>query len=107
MQTSRSDEVRRSALDVVLTWGPERATPEGERLLERHPGLDAATVTDALAEAHRVMGRAEELAPGIKGVGRSTTTRRAIEQEHPWLTDDLLDRAVQQGLYSHWRDTGL
>lgn len=106
MAERQDGTVQRSALEVVLTWGPERSTPEADRLLARHPGLDAATVTDALAEAHRVLTEAEGLAPGIKGTGPSTTTRRRIRRDHPWLTGDLLDRVVNQALYHHWRDTG-
>ena len=101
------DEVRRSALDVVMTWGPESARPDADRLLERHPGLDETTVQQALAEAHLVTSKAEQLAPAEKGVGDAPLTRADICHAHPWVTDDQLARAIQQGLYAHWRDTGM
>lgn len=107
MSSTDPDEVRRSALDVVMTWGPELARPVEERLLERHPGLDEATVDAALVEARLVTSKAEQLAPAEKGVGESPLTRADIMREHPWVSDELLGKAIQQGLYSHWRDTGL
>ena len=107
MSGTELDEVRRSALDVVLTWGPELARPAEDRLLERHPGLDPAAVDAVLAEARLVTSKAEQLAPAEKGVGESPLTRADIVRAHSWVTDDLLARAIQQGLYSHWRDTGL
>jgi hypothetical protein len=101
------DAVRRSALDVVMTWGPEMARPAEERLLERHPGLDAVEAGRALAEAYLVTSKAEQLAPAEKGVGDAPLTRADIRRDHPWVNDELLERAIQQGLYSHWRDNGL
>jgi hypothetical protein len=101
------DEVRRIALGVVMTWGPEMARPAEERLLERRPGLDDTTVHQALAEARLVTSKAEKLAPAEKGVGDAPLTRADIRRDHPWVNDELLERAIQQGLYSHWRDTGL
>ena len=106
MATGLSEEVRRAALEVVLAWGPERATPEEDRLLATHPDLATADVTEALSEAHAVLREAEGLAPEIKGTGSASTTRSQIVAEHPWLGDEQLERAIQQGLYFHWRDTG-
>jgi hypothetical protein len=106
MSAELSDEVLRAALDVVLTWGPERATPEEDRLSAAHAGLGSEQVAAALSEAHAVLRAAESLAPAIKGTGAAPTTRSGIVAAHPWLTDDLLERSVQQGLYFHWRDTG-
>jgi trehalose utilization protein len=107
VSSTDADEVRRSALDVVMTWGPEMARPVEERLLERHPDLDDATVIAALVEARQVTSKAEQLATAEKGVGESPLTRADIVQDHPWVSDELLAKAIQQGLYSHWRDTGL
>lgn len=104
--TGLSEEVLRAALEVVLAWGPERATPEEDRLLAIHPDLDPADVTEALIEGHAVMREAEGLAPAIKGTGSASTTRSQIVAAHPWLGDEQLERAIQQGLYFHWRDTG-
>jgi hypothetical protein len=98
--------LHRSAMDVVLTWGPERLRPEIERLRERHPDADPMVAAAALEEGHRALADAEALAPAIKGAGPATTSKEEIRHRHPWLTDELLDRAVQQGLYFHWRDTG-
>ena len=90
-----------------MTWGPESARPDVDRLLEREPGLDDTTVQQALTEARLVTSKAEQLAPAEKGVGDAPLTRADIRREHPWVSDELLERAIQQGLYSHWRDTGL
>jgi hypothetical protein len=101
------EALHRSAMEVVLAWGPERTVAELDRLLARHPGIDPAAAGSALTEAHRVMAEAESLAPELKGVGAAPTTKQAIRRDHLWLTAELLDRAVQQGLYFHWRDTGI
>jgi hypothetical protein len=94
-------------MEVVLTWGPDRLTPELDRLLAAHPHIDSCVAESALAECHRVMASAQDLAPALKGLGPSTTSRAEIRSRHTWLTEELLDRAIQQGLYFHWRDTGL
>lgn len=98
--------LRRSALDVALTWGPERATPEPDRVSARHPGVAMEEIERALVEAHGVMAAAQELAPAVKGYGPASTSRDEIRRSHPWVTEEQLERAISQGLYADWRDTG-
>lgn len=92
-------------MDVVLTWGPERSIPESDRLRGLYPGLTDAQIQAALAEAWKVMGEAEIFAPEIKR-GISTNALERLRRDRPWLTEDQASRAISQGLYSHWRDTG-
>lgn len=87
-----------------MTWGPERAVPEVERLRERQPSLTPEEYEAALREAWRVMGKAEALAPAVKD-GRVMGIQDLVA-EFPWVTDDQAGRAIQQGLYYHWRETG-
>jgi hypothetical protein len=94
-----------AAMDVVLTWGPERSIPEADRLRDHHPEITDSQVQAALAEAWRVMGQAESFAPDIKR-GISTNAHEILRRDRPWLTEDQASRAISQGLYSHWRDTG-
>lgn len=101
-----NDAVLRDAMDAVLLWGPERMTPEIDRLREKHPGHSDSYLQAALLEAHRVLSEAEELAAGIK-TGEIRDAHRRISEGRPWLSDEQVGRAVQQGLYFHWRDTGL
>lgn len=91
------------ALNVVLTWGPERAVPELERLRERQPLLSTEEAETALKQAWQVMRQAEALAPGVKTGGPGV---QKLLAEFPWVTEDQAGRAIQQGLYYHWRETG-
>ncbi|MCC7433142.1 MAG: hypothetical protein IT363_00545 [Methanoregulaceae archaeon] len=95
----------RDALDVVLTWGPERMTPELDRLKEKQPKSSEEERQEALQTAYQVLSAAEALAPEIKGGATNATAQ--LREQFPWVSDDQLARAIQQGLYSHWRDTGL
>jgi hypothetical protein len=95
----------RAALDVVLTWGPERSTPEPERLAELRPNLDVNLIQQSLSEAHSVLCSAEELAGGAKaGSGPGVSV---LLDRFPWLTEDRAQSAMSQGMYFHWRETGL
>ncbi len=102
---STNDRVIRTAMDVVLTWGPERMVSEEDRLLIQHPELSPEQVQEALAEAHRVMRESESLAPGIKR-GLLNSGHKELRRRWPWLTKDQAERVINQGLYYHWRDTG-
>ena len=99
------DAVFRDAMDVVLQWGPERMVPEADRLRQKHPDLSEDEASHALAQAWKVMGEAEGLAPDIKRGVESRATFK-LQQGRPWLTDEQAGRAINQGLYSHWRETG-
>lgn len=100
------DDVISDAMDAVLLWGPERMTPEIDRLREQHADVVDADLQAALHEAHRVLSEAEELAGGIK-TGEIRDAHRRLSEGRPWLSDEQVGRAIQQGLYFHWRDTGL
>ena len=100
-----SDAVLTDAMDVVLQWGPDRMVPEADRLRRKHPKLTDDEVREALAQAWKVMGEAEAFAPDIKR-GKETNATSKLQAGRPWLTDDQAGRAINQGLYSHWRDTG-
>lgn len=56
------------------------------------------------SESPSALSRAETLAPDVKS-GRVNGTQ-VLREEFPWVTDDLAARAIQQGIYFHWRDTG-
>lgn len=94
----------RQALEVVLQWGPERSVPELERLRISEPDATDDELTEALGLAQRVLSRAEALAPRVK-MG-SVLGTQIPREEFPWITDDLAARAIQQGMFFHWRDTG-
>lgn len=98
-------QLLRDALDVVLTWGPERMTPELERLKEKQPRASEAEQQEALRTAYQVLSAAEALAPEIKR-GETNATAQ-LRERFSWASDEQISRAIQQGLYSHWRDTGL
>jgi hypothetical protein len=98
--------LHRDAMDVVLTWGPERAEPEDERLQRRQPTATDAERDAALATAREVLRRAEGLAPTLKGMGPVDDTVAAVRRDHPWLDDELWSRAANQGMYFDWRDNG-
>ena len=98
-----NNRVLSDAMDVVLQWGPERMVPEDDRLRQKHPSLTDDEVRLALAEAWKVMTEAEALVPGIK---RGTREGSNLRLERPWLSEEQAGRAINQGLYSHWRDTG-
>jgi hypothetical protein len=100
-----SDSVLTDAMDVVLQWGPDRMVPEADRLRRKHPNLSDDEAGQALAQAWKVMGEAEAFAPGIKRGSETNATSR-LQAGRPWLTDDQASRAINQGLYSHWRETG-
>lgn len=104
--TDDADGLRRDALDVVLTWGPERAEPEELRLARRRPAATAEDRTAALQDAHEVLRRAEGLAPALKGVADVEDSVWAVRRDHPWLDDELWSRAANQGMYFDWRDNG-
>lgn len=95
----------RDALDVVLTWGPERMTPEVERLREKQPNTVDEELHEALQTAHQVMSHAERLAPEVKS--NSVNGERSLREEYPWVTRSQASRAIQQGMYFHWKDSGL
>jgi len=101
-----NEKLLSDAMDEVLLWGPERMTPEIERLRAKNSGLSDQELQAALDDAHRVLGEAEALAGGIKA-GDIHDAGRRISKNRPWLSDDQIARAIQQGLYFHWRDTGL
>lgn len=102
-----SDKVLRAALDVILQWGPERMTPEAERVraLTKRP-LSDDEVAEALMEAHRVLSYAEQLAPNLKRGLVSKSGDRSLREKWRWLSQDQASRAINQGMYFHWRDTG-
>jgi predicted nucleotide-binding protein len=98
-------QLLRDALDVVLTWGPERMTPELVRLKEKQPWASEEERQEALQSAYQVLSAAEAIAPEVK---RGATNANAqLRESFPWASDEQIARAIQQGLYSHWRDTGL
>jgi hypothetical protein len=99
------DEILRDAMDVVLQWGPDRQVPEADRLRRKHSDLTDDEAGQALAQAWRVLGEAELLAPDIKA-GTETNANSRLRANRSWLTEDQAGRAVNQGLYSHWRETG-
>ncbi len=99
-------DLYRDAMDVVLTWGPERAEPEEERLARRRPAASDEERTAALAAAHEVLRRTEGLAPMLKGLGPVEDSVTAVRRDHPWLDDELWSRAANQGMYFDWRDNG-
>lgn len=94
------------AMDVVLQWGPERSIPDIERLRAKHADVSDDELRLALTQAERVLSEAEGLAGGIKD-GSVREAGKLLRQDRPWLTDEQVGRAIQQGLYYHWRDTGL
>lgn len=93
-------------MDVVLTWGPERAEPEADRLQRRQPDTTDTERDAALAAAHDVLRRAEGLAPVLKGLGPVEDSVAAVRRDHPWLDDEFWSRAANQGMYFDWRDNG-
>ena len=104
---SVSDEVLRAATMVVLTWGPERSMPEPERLLQQFPDLSEDQVAIALNEGHRVLSEATDLAEGIKDGSIPKSGNQTLRDSRPWLTESLAGSAITQGLYFHWRETGM
>lgn len=98
--------VRTAAMDVVLTWGPERMRPEIDRLRDSFPGIDDGSAKRALAEASRVLREAEDGAAVAKSSGVHQL-ENALRKDRPWLTSDQAGRAVSQGMYYHWRETGM
>ena len=98
-----SDEVMREALDIVLTWGPERATPEIDRLLAKFPDLFIGDVRNVLARCHQVISDATDLAPAVKANTLSMAQAETkLCEERPWMTDDQASRAMNQGMYYDW-----
>lgn len=95
----------RHALDVVLTWGPERMTPEVERLRQKQPSATEQELQDALQEAHRVISFAEQLAGGMKA--NQVNGERRLCDEFPWVKKSQVSHVITQAMYYHWRDTGL
>lgn len=102
---SIADKVKTAAMDVILTWGPERMRPEIDRLRASFPNLDEATAQDALREASRALSEAESGAASAKA-GNQRQLEKSLRKDRPWLTADQASRAVNQGMYYHWRDTG-
>jgi hypothetical protein len=100
-----NDAVLNEAMDVVLQWGPERMVPETDRLRQKYPDLSEDEAGKALAQAWKVLGVAESLASDIKS-GVETDATSKLQEGRPWLTDEQASRAINQGLYSHWRETG-
>ena len=100
-----SNELLADALDVVLQWGPERAVPERDRLREKQPDVPDDELDMALHAAYSVLGQAEALAPGMKQ-GRIHDGTERLKSAFPWIDDESASRAIQQGLYFHWRDEG-
>ena len=100
-----SPKLLRDALDVVLTWGPERMTPELNRLKEKQPQTSDEERQAALQAAYQVLSVAEAIAPEVKS-GETNATAQ-LQERFPWASDEQIARAIQQGLYAHWRDTGL
>ena len=94
-------------MDVVLQWGPERMTPEPERLraLVKSPISDDE-VTEALREAQKVLSHAEQVAPKLKQGLFAKSGDRTLRDKWPWLSQEQAAQAINQGMYFHWRDTG-
>lgn len=93
-------------MDVILQWGPERMTPEPERLRSRvRENLSDQEVEQALSEARKVLSHAESIAPNLKQGGGSGN--QSLQQKWPWLTSEQASQAISQGMYFHWRETGM
>ncbi len=103
---STADKIRSAAVDVVLTWGPERIRPEIDRLRDSFPDVDEATAKEVLADAWKVLSEAEAGAGAAKS-GNTRGLEKALRKDRPWLTSDQVSRAVNQGMYYHWRETGM
>jgi hypothetical protein len=104
---SVSDEALRAATEIVLTWGPERGVPEPDRLRQKFPNLSDAEIQFALQEGHRVLSEATALAEGIKVGTIPKSGNQTLRDSRPWLTESLAGSAINQGLYFHWRETGM
>ena len=100
-----NNEVLLAATKIVLQWGPERQTPEAERLRNAYPNLTDAEIQQALRAGHEVIQHAEELAPKIKE-RKLHSGSEVLRKKRPWLDDETADSAITQGLYYHWRETG-
>lgn len=102
---SIADKIRSAAMDVVLTWGPERSRPEMDRLRDKFPDVDDATASEALKDAARVLSEAESGAASAKS-GNQRGLENALRKNRAWLTAEQASQAVNQGMYYHWRETG-
>jgi len=92
------------ALDVVLTWGPERMIPELERLREKQPDATEQELKEALEIGHQVLSYAEKLAGGIKA--NQVNGERKLLEKYPWVTKSQSSHVITQAMYYHWRETG-
>lgn len=103
---STADKIKSAAMEVVLTWGPERARPEIDRLRDSFPDVDDATAKEALSLAAKALSEAEAGAGSAKA-GNQRGLEKTLRRDRPWLTADQASRAVNQGMYYHWRETGM
>lgn len=103
-----SDAVLTSAMEIALTWGPDRLIAEDVRLRKIHPNVSDEEAQTARSIAYRVIYEASEsIAEGTKS-GKLTypEARRRLMTNRPWLTEELATKAISQGEYYHWRETG-
>ncbi|MBI5321989.1 hypothetical protein [Bradyrhizobium sp.] len=102
-----SDIDLNGALDVVLAWGPERNRPVLVRLKERFPGcsdrelLEVETICDAIGSCG--VRLADEI--GDRDM-TGDQALRILSERWPGLDADHAWRALWQGFYSYWRDSG-
>lgn len=104
---STADKIRSAAVDVVLTWGPERVRPEIDQLRDSLPDVDDAEGGEALKAAWKVLSEAEAQAGNVKS-GRMSESQLCamLRKDRSWLTSDQAGRTVSQAMYYHWRETG-
>ncbi|MBC8066096.1 MAG: hypothetical protein H7Y17_14785 [Chlorobia bacterium] len=102
-----NDEVLMAAMDVVLTWGPERTRPEFDRLRDTFPDIDKSAAARALGAAAKVIDDAENLAREVK-TGRMSMQQAESKllENRAWLSPEQASRAQNQGMYYDWREYG-
>ena len=95
-------------MEIALTWGPDRLIGEDVRLRKIHPNISDEESQLARSMAYQVISEASEgIAEGTKS-GRLTypEAKQLLMANRPWLTEELATRAISQGEYYHWRETG-
>jgi hypothetical protein len=110
---SRAKPLVLRAVEIVVTFGPERRRPEDLRLREAVPGAAPDDVAEAIRQAHDIERRAYELTepcwgggamlpdPEFKRLTGEATARLA--DEFPFLPKRAVPHLVSQAHYFHSR----
>lgn len=103
-----SEDILSTTMDVVLQWGPDRGIPEPDRIRTVHPELSDDEVQQSRNIAYQVLIAAiNEIAPSLKmnEISRDEAVGK-LRSIWPWLSDEQALKAIGQGEYYHWRETG-